>query len=191
MADWTPAYPGDKGKGRAEDELEPDDVAADADADADADTDADSWRATETTMSPTMILWQNTNPKKPKKEKSGSQKPSDTGLNTNKRFLCHICERLLTRKRSVRDHLNKQHKITASEPAALIIVDPKTGVPVEPIQVQVEKMKRKARPGKEGEGAVDTKNRISKPRHPLATVTYADEEGGLGGSRGGRRERTR
>ena len=61
------------------------------------------------------------------------------GQHTDKRYLCYICNKLFTRRRSVRDHIAKIHSVKQWEPSKSleIIVDPITGEPTEEVQRQL------------------------------------------------------
>lgn len=85
--------------------------------------------------------------KKKEKERSTKQrdtgKPKDTkhsskneGQHTDRRYLCYICHKLFTRRRSVRDHLNKIHGEKTWEPqkSLEVVVEPHSGEPIEPIE---------------------------------------------------------
>ena len=65
--------------------------------------------------------------------KSQSGKPSEGS--TDKRFLCYICNKLFTRRRSVRDHIKKIHSLNQFDVlrAIEVTVDPATGEPVTPL----------------------------------------------------------
>ena len=73
------------------------------------------------------------NSSKPKKSSSKNE-----GQHTDKRYLCYICNKLFTRRRSVRDHIAKIHSVKQWEPSKSleIIVDPITGEPIEEVQRQ-------------------------------------------------------
>ena len=61
------------------------------------------------------------------------------GQHTDRRYLCYMCNKLFTRRRSVRDHIAKIHNVKQWEPnrSLEIIVDPGTGEPVEDLQKQL------------------------------------------------------
>lgn len=63
------------------------------------------------------------------------------GQHTDRRYLCYLCNKLFTRRRSVRDHLSKIHNTKTWEPSRSleIIVEPETGEPVEPLEAQIAK----------------------------------------------------
>ena len=76
-------------------------------------------------------------------EKASSSRPKKSsskneGQHTDKRYLCYICNKLFTRRRSVRDHIAKIHSVKQWEPSKSleIIVDPITGEPIEEVQRQ-------------------------------------------------------
>lgn len=73
---------------------------------------------------------------KPKKSTT-----KDEGMHSDKRYLCYLCNKLFTRRRSVRDHISKIHNIKTWDPTRSleIIVDPTTGECVEPLEVQIAK----------------------------------------------------
>ena len=58
------------------------------------------------------------------------------GQHTDRRYLCYLCDKLFTRRRSVRDHIAKIHNVKSWEPlrSLEVIVDPITGEPTEPIE---------------------------------------------------------
>jgi COMPASS component SPP1 len=58
------------------------------------------------------------------------------GQHTDKRYLCYLCNKLFTRRRSVRDHIAKIHDLKTFEPTRSleVTVNPITGEPVEPIE---------------------------------------------------------
>ncbi|RMD42411.1 hypothetical protein DV735_g2747, partial [Chaetothyriales sp. CBS 134920] len=69
-------------------------------------------------------------------ERSTVHSSKNEGQHTDKRYLCYICHKLFTRRRSVRDHINKIHSVKTWEPqrSLEITVDPATGEPVEPLE---------------------------------------------------------
>ena len=75
---------------------------------------------------------------KPKPKKSTTK---DEGMHSDKRYLCYLCNKLFTRRRSVRDHISKIHNIKTWDPTRSleIIVDPASGECVEPLEVQIAK----------------------------------------------------
>jgi COMPASS component SPP1 len=75
---------------------------------------------------------------KPKPKKSTTK---DEGMHSDKRYLCYLCNKLFTRRRSVRDHISKIHNIKTWDPTRSleIIVDPATGECVEPLEDQIAK----------------------------------------------------
>ena len=70
----------------------------------------------------------------PRKQTGTSSRPKTEGLDSDKRYLCHVCNKLFTRRRSVKDHINKIHPGHTFDPEKSIevIVDPATGIPVDP-----------------------------------------------------------
>lgn len=82
------------------------------------------------------------NTTKPKKEDSQSAPKSSVhsskneGQHTDRRYLCYLCNKLFTRRRSVRDHISKIHNTKTWEPVRSleIVVDPETGEPSEPLE---------------------------------------------------------
>ncbi len=68
--------------------------------------------------------------------KSNKHSSKNEGQHTNKRYLCYHCNKLFTRRRSVRDHIAKIHSVKSWEPlrSLEIIVDPATGEPEEPLE---------------------------------------------------------
>lgn len=75
---------------------------------------------------------------KPKPKKSTTK---DEGMHSDKRYLCYLCNKLFTRRRSVRDHISKIHNIKTWDPTRSleIIVDPTSGECVEPLEEQIAK----------------------------------------------------
>jgi hypothetical protein len=82
-------------------------------------------------------------PGKPRKRRDSEQEPRSSihsskneGQHTDKRYLCYMCNKLFTRRRSVRDHLAKIHNVKSWEPqrSLEVTVDPKTGEPTESIE---------------------------------------------------------
>ena len=69
-----------------------------------------------------------------RKQASTSSRPKTEGLDSDKRYLCHVCNKLFTRRRSVKDHINKIHPghTFDAEKSIEVIVDPATGLPVDP-----------------------------------------------------------
>ncbi|RMZ88282.1 hypothetical protein DV736_g4488, partial [Chaetothyriales sp. CBS 134916] len=69
-------------------------------------------------------------------ERSTVHSSKNEGQHTDKRYLCYICNKLFTRRRSVRDHINKIHNVKTWEPqrSLEITVDPATGEPVERLE---------------------------------------------------------
>ena len=70
-------------------------------------------------------------PKKPSKHSSKNE-----GQHTDKRYLCYVCDKLFTRRRSVRDHISKIHGTKTWEPVRSleVIVEPSTGEPIESLE---------------------------------------------------------
>ncbi|EXJ95892.1 hypothetical protein A1O1_01017 [Capronia coronata CBS 617.96] len=68
--------------------------------------------------------------------KSHVHSSKNEGQHTDRRFLCYICHKLFTRRRSVRDHISKIHNTKTWEPVRSleVIVDPITGDPIEPLE---------------------------------------------------------
>ena len=62
------------------------------------------------------------------------------GLTSDKRYLCYVCNKLFTRRRSVKEHLHKIHPGHEwdHDKSLEIIVDPATGIPVDPSSVPAE-----------------------------------------------------
>lgn len=80
---------------------------------------------------------------KPRKRQDPESEPRSTihsskneGQHTDKRYLCYMCNKLFTRRRSVRDHLAKIHSVKTWEPSRSleVTVDPISGEPTEPIE---------------------------------------------------------
>ena len=69
-----------------------------------------------------------------RKQTSISSRPKTEGLDSDKRYLCHVCNKLFTRRRSVKDHINKIHPghTFDAEKSIEVIVDPASGLPVDP-----------------------------------------------------------
>jgi COMPASS component SPP1 len=81
------------------------------------------------------------NPAKSKQESTSGLKSSvhsskNEGQHTDRRYLCYLCNKLFTRRRSVRDHISKIHNTKTWEPVRSleIVVDPDTGEPSEPLE---------------------------------------------------------
>ena len=97
-------------------------------------------------------LSQQNSPEKGKKSSSKTPKPADSGKDksskpskhssknegqhTDRRYLCYLCTKLFTRRRSVRDHIAKIHNVKSWEPVRSleVIVDPVSGEPIEPLE---------------------------------------------------------
>ena len=83
-----------------------------------------------------------TAPRRPKSVKRAHKvpaaKPSEGS--SDKRFLCYICIKLFTRRRSVRDHIKKIHNDTEFDVARAIevTVDPETGESIVPLSELVK-----------------------------------------------------
>lgn len=78
---------------------------------------------------------------KPKQDPNAPPKSSvhsskNEGQHTDRRYLCYLCNKLFTRRRSVRDHISKIHNTKTWEPVRSleIVVDPTTGEPNEPLE---------------------------------------------------------
>ncbi|ETN38096.1 uncharacterized protein HMPREF1541_07720 [Cyphellophora europaea CBS 101466] len=67
--------------------------------------------------------------------RSSIHSSKNEGQHTDKRYLCYVCHKLFTRRRSVRDHIAKIHGSKSWEPlkSLEVTVDPDTGEPVESI----------------------------------------------------------
>jgi hypothetical protein len=63
------------------------------------------------------------------------------GQHTDKRYLCYMCNKLFTRRRSVRDHIAKIHNVKTFEPqrSLEVTVDPITGEPLEALEAIIER----------------------------------------------------
>lgn len=72
----------------------------------------------------------------PDKLKDTKHSSKNEGQHTDRRYLCYICHKLFTRRRSVRDHLNKIHGEKTWEPqkSLEVVVEPHTGEPIESIE---------------------------------------------------------
>lgn len=72
----------------------------------------------------------------PEKTKDTKHSSKNEGQHTDRRYLCYICHKLFTRRRSVRDHLNKIHGEKTWEPqkSLEVVVEPHTGEPIETIE---------------------------------------------------------
>lgn len=68
--------------------------------------------------------------------KSSIHSSKNEGQHTDRRYLCYLCDKLFTRRRSVRDHISKIHNTKTWEPVRSleIVVDPNTGEPLEPLE---------------------------------------------------------
>lgn len=77
-----------------------------------------------------------TKPRDPDKPKDTRHSSKNEGQHTDRRYLCYICHKLFTRRRSVRDHLNKIHGEKTWEPqrSLEVVVEPHSGEPIEPIE---------------------------------------------------------
>ena len=72
----------------------------------------------------------------PEKLKDTKHSSKNEGQHTDRRYLCYICHKLFTRRRSVRDHLNKIHGEKTWEPqkSLEVVVEPHSGEPIESIE---------------------------------------------------------
>lgn len=77
-----------------------------------------------------------TKPRDPEKPKDTRHSSKNEGQHTDRRYLCYVCHKLFTRRRSVRDHLNKIHGEKTWEPqrSLEVVVEPHSGEPIEPIE---------------------------------------------------------
>jgi hypothetical protein len=68
--------------------------------------------------------------------KSSVHSSKNEGQHTDRRYLCYLCNKLFTRRRSVRDHIAKIHNTKTWEPVRSleIVVDPDSGEPLEPLE---------------------------------------------------------
>ena len=68
--------------------------------------------------------------------KSSIHSSKNEGQHTDRRYLCYLCDKLFTRRRSVRDHISKIHNTKTWEPmrSLEVVVDPDSGEPIEPIE---------------------------------------------------------
>lgn len=91
---------------------------------------------------------QDKKPTKPRKRHDPETEPRSSihsskneGQHTDKRYLCYICNKLFTRRRSVRDHIAKIHTVKSWEPTRSleVTVDPITGEPLESIDAVIER----------------------------------------------------
>lgn len=75
-------------------------------------------------------------PRDPEKTKDTKHSSKNEGQHTDRRYLCYICHKLFTRRRSVRDHLNKIHGEKTWEPqkSLEVVVEPHSGEPIESIE---------------------------------------------------------
>ena len=73
-------------------------------------------------------------PLAPPKAKAKTTRKHTEGMDSDKRYLCYLCNKLFTRRRSVKDHINKIHPghTFEGEKSLEIIVDPGTNEPVDP-----------------------------------------------------------
>lgn len=100
--------------------------------------------------------------KGPKPTKHSSK---NEGQHTDRRYLCYLCNKLFTRRRSVRDHIAKIHSVKSWEPlrSLEVIVDPVSGDPIEPLEDIIARGPQspppkaskpsKEKQGEEGEGS--------------------------------------
>lgn len=67
--------------------------------------------------------------------KSSIHSSKNEGQHTDRRYLCYFCNKLFTRRRSVRDHISKIHNTKTWEPlrSLEVVVDPTSGEPLEPL----------------------------------------------------------
>lgn len=67
--------------------------------------------------------------------RSSIHSSKNEGQHTDRRYLCYLCNKLFTRRRSVRDHISKIHNTKTWEPVRSleVIVDPTSGEPLEPL----------------------------------------------------------
>lgn len=72
----------------------------------------------------------------PEKLKDSKHSSKNEGQHTDRRYLCYVCLKLFTRRRSVRDHINKIHGEKTWEPTRSleVVVEPHTGEPIEPLE---------------------------------------------------------
>lgn len=72
----------------------------------------------------------------PTRIKDTKHSSKNEGTHTDRRYLCYLCNKLFTRRRSVRDHLVKIHAEKTWEPqrSLEVIVEPHSGEPIEPIE---------------------------------------------------------
>ena len=75
-------------------------------------------------------------PRDSQKDKPSKHSSKNEGQHTDRRYLCYLCTKLFTRRRSVRDHIAKIHSVKSWEPlrSLEVIVDPVSGEPTEPIE---------------------------------------------------------
>ncbi|OAL26519.1 hypothetical protein AYO20_10088 [Fonsecaea nubica] len=68
--------------------------------------------------------------------RSSIHSSKNEGQHTDRRYLCYLCNKLFTRRRSVRDHISKIHNTKTWEPlrSLEIIVEPTTGEPIESLE---------------------------------------------------------
>lgn len=68
------------------------------------------------------------------RKQNSTSRPKTEGLDSDKRYLCHVCNKLFTRRRSVKDHINKIHPGHSfdAERSIEVIVEPGTGLPIDP-----------------------------------------------------------
>ncbi|KIV88093.1 hypothetical protein PV10_09020 [Exophiala mesophila] len=89
---------------------------------------------------PNKSLKQRKHPGKSKPEltanKSSIHSSKNEGQHTDRRYLCYFCNKLFTRRRSVRDHISKIHNTKTWEPlrSLEIVVEPISGEPLEPLE---------------------------------------------------------
>jgi len=123
-------------------------------------------------------------PDKPPRSTKHSSK--NEGQHTDRRYLCYLCNKLFTRRRSVRDHISKIHNTKTWEPlrSLEIIVEPSTGEPVEPLEVTIargppppppEKPKKADKPKVREEAKVEEPEpEITQPSEAVLTVEEAE-----------------
>ena len=70
------------------------------------------------------------------RSKSHVHSSKNEGQHTDRRYLCYLCNKLFTRRRSVRDHISKIHNTKTWEPlrSLEVVVDPISGEPIESLE---------------------------------------------------------
>lgn len=98
--------------------------------------------------------------------RSSVHSSKNEGQHTDRRYLCYLCNKLFTRRRSVRDHISKIHNTKTWEPlrSLEIIVEPTTGEPIEALEEIIAR------------GPPPPPPKLSKAERALKAAKRAEEE---------------